>query len=130
MIAMGERASRTALESGALKPNGDAYGATWSGGRIHAENVGGVSKSIGTNAGVLSASASIGAVILKNSGAAALNYGVNGREPSLGFTSSYHTGGANVGFGDASVHFLSDDLAFDALVSLSVMADGKVVGDF
>ena len=55
-------------------------------------------------------------------------FGVNGTQLTQGFTSSFHPGGANVAFADGSVHFLSDDLAFDALIALSAMSDGQSVG--
>ena len=126
VIAMGERASRTQIESGVDPANstGDSYGAIWSG------RPSGGGNPLGENAGVLSVASSVGVIVSKDSATAALDYGVNGLRPNAGFTSSFHTGGVNVGFADGSVHFLSNDLAFDALVELSVMADGAVVGSF
>lgn len=44
--------------------------------------------------------------------------------------SSFHTGGATVGFVDGSAHFLSDDIAFETLIQLCRMRDGQVVPTF
>ena len=121
VIAMGERASRTEVESGVDPKNStaNAYGAIWSGRTV--------SGHLGTGSGVLSVASSIGVIVSRNKASAALDYGVNGLRPAAGLTSSFHTGGVNVGLADGSVHFLSDDLAFDVLVALAVMADGRTV---
>lgn len=42
---------------------------------------------------------------------------------------SFHTGGCNFAYADGSVHFHTDDLDADLLVSLFTMAGGEVVGD-
>jgi len=123
VIAMGERASRTEEESGASPAQFVNYGAIWSGRTAGRE--------VGPNGSVAahSMSAAMGCIPDTNpSGARA--FGVNGTQLTQGFTSSFHPGGANVAFADGSVHFLSDDLAFDALIALSAMSDGQSVGDF
>ena len=49
---------------------------------------------------------------------------VNGRWGSIGVASSYHPTGANVAMADASVHFVSEDIAFPTFCDLNAMADG------
>ena len=50
---------------------------------------------------------------------------------NFGFNfSSFHTGGVNTGLGDASVHFLSDNVSLDVMRKLCAFADGEVTGDF
>lgn len=52
---------------------------------------------------------------------------VNGRWGSIGVASSYHPSGANVAMADASVHFISEDIAFPTFCDLNAMADGASV---
>jgi len=63
-------------------------------------------------------------------GSDALDWGVNGLRQSLGLASSSHPAGANIGLGDGSTHFLSDNLSVDTLSDLASMADGRVVSEF
>jgi prepilin-type processing-associated H-X9-DG protein len=41
---------------------------------------------------------------------------------------AFHSGGANVGFGDGSVRFLRDSISLQALMKLAARGDGKVLG--
>lgn len=52
---------------------------------------------------------------------------VNGSWGSIGVASSYHPSGANVAMADASVHFISEDIAFPTFCDLNAMADGASV---
>lgn len=123
VIAMGERSSRTQQESGLTTSTKVNYGAIWSGRTAGQE--------IGTNGSVADHSMSNSMGYLGSiSPAGARDYGVNGLIQTVGFTSSFHPGGAYVGFADGSTHFLSDDLSYEALISLSMMADGEVVSSF
>ena len=49
---------------------------------------------------------------------------VNGSWGSIGVASSYHPSGANVAMADASVHFISENIAFPTFCDLNAMADG------
>jgi prepilin-type N-terminal cleavage/methylation domain-containing protein/prepilin-type processing-associated H-X9-DG protein len=49
-----------------------------------------------------------------------------GRSASWSFAGSLHPGGANFGFADGSVHFLSENTSVTLLNRLSAMADGQV----
>lgn len=53
-------------------------------------------------------------------------YGTNG----TGETYSFHTGGANVLFGDGSVHFLSATIDIATFAALATRAGGEVVGNY
>ena len=123
VIALGERSSITEMEAGFTGSDAFAnFGAIWAGrparGRdIPSEFSGGASRS----------AASLGWINDINP-AAVVEFGVNGTRPTEGFTSSFHTGGVNVGLADSSTHFLSESVAFDVVIALSVMADGQVVG--
>ena len=123
VIAMGERSSISEIEAGvdssAVPLN--SFGAIWSGR--------GSSSPVASSPRGGRTEAYLGA-IQDNSPASAIDFGVNGLRPTEGFTASFHPGGVNVGYADGSVHFLPDNLAFDVLIALSVMADGDVVGDF
>ena len=122
VIALGERSSITEMEAGFTGSDAFAnFGAIWAGrparGRdIPSEFLGGASRS----------AASLG-WINDITPAAVVEFGVNGTRPTEGFTSSFHTGGVNVGLADSSTHFLSESVAFDVVIALSVMADGQVV---
>lgn len=43
---------------------------------------------------------------------------------------SFHTGGIQAGFGDGSVHFLSESMELETLKKLSTRDDGQVLGEF
>ena len=126
VIALGERSSITEVEAGFTGSDRDpypSYGAIWAGrpqGRndlINPDFTEGVRAS--------RSFASLGAIIDFNPLGAA-DFGVNGTRPTEGFTVSFHPGGCNVGLGDGSTHFLTDGMAFDTLIALSVMSDGAV----
>jgi len=57
------------------------------------------------------------------------------QEPGINYTNndeiySFHTGGANFLFADASVHFLSENISSETLVNLISHQGGEVVGEF
>jgi prepilin-type N-terminal cleavage/methylation domain-containing protein len=122
-IAIGERASRTEVDSGSTASNPrDNYGALWAG-------------SIGKSNTFTSPNnkerSTVQAVIGRLSrGSNARAWGVNGFRTPSGFVSSFHPGGCVVAFGDGSTHFLSDNLSFTTLKQMSGMQDGFVQGSF
>ena len=122
VIAMGERSSITELEAG-LDPGSNplnSFGAIWSG-------RGNSSTASSPRGGATTVY--IGVIEDVNPGSA-IDFGVNGLRPTEGFTSSFHSGGANVGYADGSTHFVVDNLSFDPMIALTVMADGAIVGEF
>lgn len=58
------------------------------------------------------------------------NWSINGEDTPRGISSSFHSGGANICLGDASVQFLSENIAIGTLGDLVRMADGVVVPGF
>ena len=123
VIALGERSSRTETEAGSTRNNiKDQYGAAWSG--IAATPWGVVNGS--PQNPLYSVLGNIGSV----KAAQVVNFSVNGRRQAETVASSFHEGGANVSLGDGSVHFFSDDLAFDTFVNLCNYQDGAVVPSF
>ena len=122
VLAIGERSSRTEEEAGStqnLSNQRTSYGAVWSG-----EINGSWGAANGKAANVLFST--LGSINADN----ASSFTVNGFRQSEAPASSYHTGGAVVGFADGSSHFLSDDIAFDTLIQLCRMRDGQVVAGF
>ena len=108
----------------------DPYGAVWAGrcndnDSYRAGNTGGP-KLYGWSAdcGLL------GMVGTPESSLGVLEWGVNGTRPGIALVGSSHPGGGGVAFGDGSVHFLSEGLAYDTLQNLAMMADGNIVGDY
>ncbi|MDC3256375.1 DUF1559 domain-containing protein [bacterium] len=122
VILLGERPSRTEEQSGSTSSNpSPTYGAQWSGmfwdawGRL---NLSGPKRN--TFFGSLGA-------IARTSPWAARSFGVNGTRVSEGVAASFHPGGAVVAHADGSAHFISNNIAFDTYILLTVMADGNVV---
>lgn len=123
VIAMGERSSITETEAGYTGSDPfNTYGAIW-GGRL--EQGGDMIDEI-DNGNHGSRSTSYIGLIKDNSPSGSIEFGVNGTRPTEGFTSGFHSGGANVGLADGSTHFLPDNTSFDTLIALTVMADGEV----
>ena len=125
VIALGERSSITEAEAGYTGSDAyPSYGAVWA---ARPDKNGDLISDPFASAGSRSSRsfASLGTIIDSNP-SGATEFGVNGVRPTEGFTVSYHPGGVNVGLADGSTHFLTDGTAFDTLINLSVMADGKV----
>lgn len=119
-IIIGERASRTDAESGAVGgelPDGNPFGAIWAG-RIR--------NSRRNERGHFSNDTCVGRL---TTGDDSRSWGVNGTRASDGLVSSFHPGGGHVTFADGSTHFLSDNTTLDTLKSLAAMADGSVVSN-
>ena len=126
VIAIGERSSRSAKQLGRLPDGSDQHGAIWSGRGLGAW---------GRTAGNFTGSTrhnlfAIYGAIARTTPGSAVTFGVNGTRQGETLASSFHPGGANVAFGDGSVHFLSDDIAFETFVRLAQMGDGEVVPTF
>jgi hypothetical protein len=121
-IMLGERSSK--------RPQSieDPYGAVWAGfcSTSRTWKAGNSARLYGWSSGF----GVLGIVGHPDSSLGVLEWGVNGNRPGLGLVSSHHPGGGGVAFGDGSVHFLSDNTAYDALQKLAMMADGNVVGDY
>ena len=127
VIAMGERSSITEAQAGftgARDPYLN-YGAVWSSrprnGSVLIDEFRSTSETVSRTASYIG---QIGDINPTGS----IEFGVNGTSPVEGFTSSFHSGGVNVGLADGSSHFLSDNTAYDVLILLTVMADGQIVG--
>ena len=116
-IMFGERATRTKAEA-----SGDPGQDTISSGAIWAGRT-------PSNSDVPSTSADWGTLGHMHS-EDATNWSINGFDTPRGITSSFHTGGANICLGDASVQFLNENLNVETLADLVRMADGVVVPGF
>ena len=116
-ILIGERASRTDVESGAVPGETNAWGAIWAGRILN---------SIRNERGHFSHDCCAGRL---TTGDDSRSWGVNGTRASDGMISSFHPGGGHAGFADGSTHFLSDNTTLDTLKRLAAMADGQVIGD-
>ena len=117
---MGERSSITETEAGCTGSDArSTFGAVWAGNLARGRHV--------IDAFEPNASRSAATLGWIESDTAVVEFGVNGTRPSQGFTSSFHTGGVNVGLADSSTHFINESISFDVLIALSVMADGQVV---
>ena len=125
VIAIGERASITEVEAGftGSDPVG-GYGAIWHARPDRAADL--IPEFRTTPVRRSESLASLGALRdISTSGA--VEFGVNGIRPTEGFTSSFHSGGANVGLADGSTHFLPDNTSYQVLIDLTAMTDGRVV---
>lgn len=123
-ILLGERSSERPLTE--LDP----YGAVWAGrcndnDSYRAGNSGGP-KLYGWSAdcGLL------GMVGSPTSSLGVVEWGVNGTRPGIGLVSSSHPSGGAIARVDGSVAFLSNDLAYEILQNLAMMADGNVVDGY
>ena len=123
IILLGERASRTAEQSGhtGSAANRKNYGAIWAG-RVNSNSHLDYpsSERRGAEYGV------VGVVFSDN----AANWSINGRDTPRVVASSFHPGGATVAFADGSAHFLSDNLNINTLRALAAMSDGAVVSGY
>lgn len=119
-ILIGERASRTEEESGALPSESvDAFGAIWAG-RVR--------NSARNERGHFSNDTCVGRLTMDDD---VRSWGVNGTRTSDGLISSFHPGGGHATFADGSTHFLVDNTTLDTLKQLAAMADGETItGDF
>jgi len=54
----------------------------------------------------------------------------DGDRRPFNIAASLHPGGATVGLGDGSVHFLSDNVSLEVMANLCSMADGALTGEF
>ncbi len=125
VIAIGERASRTEIDSGSTAANPNvSYGAIWPGSISKANSY--------ANDAPNSLERSVIQAVLGRlaTGTNARAWGVNGFRTPSNLVSSYHVGGGTVAFADGSTHYLSDNLSFTTLKQLAGMQDGVVTGKF
>jgi prepilin-type N-terminal cleavage/methylation domain-containing protein/prepilin-type processing-associated H-X9-DG protein len=123
VIAIGERASRTEVQSGSTATNPrDNYGAIWPG------SVNKANTFIAPNNKERSVIQYVIGRLATGTNSRA--WGVNGFRTPSALVSSFHPGGGNVTFADGSTHFLSDNLAFTVLKQLAGMQDGIVTGEY
>ncbi len=116
-ILIGERASRTDVESGAVPGETNAWGAIWAGRILNSNR---------NERGHFSHDCCAGRLTTDND---SRSWGVNGTRASDGMISSFHPGGGHAAFADGSTHFLSDNTSLDTLKRLAAMADGLVIGE-
>jgi len=115
-ILLGERASRSEADSGAVESERvDAFGAIWAGRVINRER---------NERGHFSNDTCVGRLTMDDD---SRSWGVNGTRTSDGLISSFHPGGGHATFADGSTHFLTDGTTLDTLKNLAAMADGQVV---
>lgn len=120
VLVIGERASRTELAAGQNNPR-NSYGGLWAGA---------VSKSVSQNDNPerTDEHAVLGRLSTGNN---ARQWGVNGTRVASSVASSFHPGGATVGYADGSSHFISDNMSLVTLKQLAAMSDGQVItGDY
>lgn len=116
-ILIGERASRTDVESGAVSGETNAWGAIWAGRILNSAR---------NERGHFSHDCCAGRLTTDDD---SRSWGVNGTRASDGLISSFHPGGGHAAFADGSTHFLSDNTTLDTLKRLAAMADGLVIGN-
>ena len=115
-ILIGERASRSEADSGALESERvDAFGAIWAGRILNSQR---------NERGDFSHDSCAGRL---TTGDDSRSWGVNGVRTSSALISSFHPGGGHATFADGSTHFLTDGTTLDNLKNLAAMADGQVV---
>jgi hypothetical protein len=56
--------------------------------------------------------------------------GPNGANIGWNVAASLHPGGATIGLGDGSVHFLSDNVSLEVMKNMCATSDGAVTGAF
>jgi len=130
VIIIGERATRSNIDSGDSGSFEAGVGAVWAGvGRSNGDfpRVDGETGELGTSGDSVSKDWAVFGHMFSES---ADNWSVNGTDTPRGVASSFHTGGANVALGDGSVRFVSQDLNVSILAQLVRMADGEVVSGF
>ena len=122
VIAIGERASRTELQSGSTANNPRVtWGAQWQGFNGKANTY---ASEAPNNRERTTNHAVLGRISTGNN---QRSWGVNGTRTPSGLVSSYHPGGGTVGFADGSTHFVTDSMALSTLKVLAGMADGAVL---
>lgn len=121
-ILLGERSGATEEELGQNNPR-VSYGAVWSG-RMNKPRTWAHGAPSNQQRDTLSS------VCGRVHGTNVRQWGVNGTRTPDGLASSFHPGGANVGFCDGSTHFLKDSLAITVFRDLASMLDGDVVANY
>ena len=116
----GERASRTEEESGDDSPSRRQYGAIW-GGRVNANSE--VQDDMGGEV-------STDWAVLGHAFSDQPGWVINGFDTPRGIASSFHSGGANIVFGDGSTRFVDENLAILTLHAIVQIQDGSVLPGF
>jgi prepilin-type N-terminal cleavage/methylation domain-containing protein len=120
---LGERATRSNVDSGDTGNEDANLGAVWAG----ISNSNSQYPRRGASNGSISKDwAVFGHMFSEN----AANWSINGNDTPRGVGSSFHTGGANFAVGDGSTRFVSQDLNIGVLADLVRMSDGNVVSGF
>ena len=120
---LGERATRSNIDSGDTNPRG-GIGAVWAG-------VANQNSHLPANPALGNQEASKDWGVFGHiSSEDPANWSINGEDTPRGVGSSFHTGGANFSVGDGSTRFVSQDLNIGVLADLIKMADGNVVSGF
>jgi prepilin-type N-terminal cleavage/methylation domain-containing protein len=121
---LGERATRSYIDSGRASNQDGNIGAVWAG--VTNSNS---EYPRNANQGNLSPSKDwsvFGHMFSEN----AFNWSINGADTPRGVGSSFHTGGSNFILGDGSTRFVSQDLNIGVLADLVRLSDGNVVSGF
>ena len=120
---IGERATRSNLDSGDTGNEDANLGAVWAGvGNANAD----YPRRGASNDDVSKDWAVFGHMASEQP----TNWSINGADTPRGAGSSFHTGGSNFSVGDGSTRFVSQDLNVAVLADLIKMADGNVVSGF